>query len=139
MSLPSKSWLYDVVVFNESEEYALPGDVSIHRSIEEMCSGMEAWMVEGGGIGFCLNGLGQVIKLEMDGDQAVGSVVEEAKPDLDTLTIWLRHVAKDVQQTRLAKSNKKLWFIWSPTTLGKVEAEGALPETIEGLLAYIHI
>lgn len=139
MSLPSKSWLHDVAVFNESPENALPGDISIYRSIEEMCSGMEAWMVEGGGIGFCLNGLGQAVQLYSEGDQAVGSVVDEAKPDLDTLTIWLRHVAKDVQQARLAKCNKRSWFTWSPTILGKAEAQGSLPDTVEGLLAYIHM
>ena len=57
------SWLYDVAVFNESEDYTVPGDVSVYRNIEEMCSGMEAWMVEDGGIGFCLNGLEQTICL----------------------------------------------------------------------------
>ena len=139
MSLPNKSWLSDVAVFNESDEYAMPGDISIYRNIEEMCSGMEAWMVEGGGIGFSLNGLGQTIKLEMDGEQAVGSVVSEAKPDLATLTIWLRHAAEGVQEARLIKSRKKPWFFWSPPALGKAEAEGVLPETIEGLVAYIHM
>ena len=47
----------DMVVFNESDDYAVPGDVSTHRNIEEMCSGMKVWMVEGDGIGFALNGL----------------------------------------------------------------------------------
>jgi hypothetical protein len=36
MCLPSKSWLSDVAVFNESSEYAVPGDVSTYRNIEEM-------------------------------------------------------------------------------------------------------
>jgi hypothetical protein len=100
---------------------------------------MEAWMVEGAGIGFSLNGLGQTIKLEMDGEQAVGSVVDEAKPDLITLTIWLRFAAEAVQEARSIKSQKKPWFLWSPPTLGKAEAEGVMPDSIEGLLAYIHM
>ncbi len=139
MSLPSQNWLYDVAVFNESQEYAVPGDVSIYRSIGEMCSGMETWMVEGRGIGFCLNGLGQTIKLDMEGDQVVGSVVDETQSDLVTLAIWLRHIAEDVQQARLAKSKNTFWFAWSPPTLGKAETEGILPNTVEGLLAYIHM
>lgn len=139
MSLPSKSWLSDVAVFNESEQYDVPGDISIYRNIEEMCSGMEAWMVEDGGIGFSLNGLGQTIKLEMDGEQAVGSIVVETKPDQITLAIWLKHAAKGVQEARLIKSRKKPWLLWSPPAIGTAEAEGALPDTIEGLLAYIHM
>jgi hypothetical protein len=139
MNLPSKSWLSDVAVFNESNEYAVPGDVSTYRNISEMCSGMEAWMVEGGGIGFSLNGLGQAIKLEMDGEQVVGSVVENSKPDLVTLTIWLRSAAEAVQEARSIKSKKKPWFFGAPPILGKAEVEGVMPDTIEGLLAYIHL
>lgn len=139
MNLPSRSWLSDVAVFNESDEYTVPGSVSIFRNMKEMCSGMEAWMVEGGGIGFALNGLGQTIELEMAGEQVVGSVLEHSKPDLTTLTIWLQAAAKAVREARSIKSQKKPWFFWSPPTLGKAELEGVMPDTIEGLLAYIHM
>lgn len=139
MNLPNQSWLSDVAVFNENDEYAVPGDVSIYRNIEEMCFSMEAWMVEGDGIGFSLNGLGQKIAIEMDGEQAVGSVADEVEPDLATLTLWLRHAAEGIQEARTVKSRKKPWMLWSPPTLGAAEAKGILPETIEGLLAYTHM
>ncbi|MEM9426297.1 MAG: hypothetical protein AAGA06_06310 [Pseudomonadota bacterium] len=133
------SWLSDVAVFNESEDYAVPGDVSIYRNIEEMCSGMEAWMVDDGGIGFALNGLGQTIELKMDGENAVGVVVDASEPDLATLKIWLRSAAESVQEARAIKSRKKPRLFWSPPSLGSVEAHGVLPNTVEGLLAYIHM
>lgn len=133
------SWLYDVAVFNESEDYAVPGDVLVYRNIEEMCSGMEAWMVEDGGIGFCLNGLGQTIKLDMIGEKAVGLVDDASEPDLATLQSWLKSAAQNVRDARAIKSRKKPRFFWSPPTLGYVEAQGVLPETIEGLIAYIHM
>lgn len=139
MRAPNTSWLYDVAVFNESEDYAAPGDVSVYRNIEEMCSGMEAWMVEDGGIGFCLNGLGQAIKLDLIGENVVGLVDDAGKPDLDTLQSWLTSAAKSVQEERAFKSRRKPRFFWSPPTLGFVEAQGVLPDTVEGLIAYIHM
>lgn len=139
MRATSLSWLYDVAVFNESEDYAVPGDVSVYRNIEQMCSGMEAWMVEDGGIGFCLNGLGQIINLDLIGENAVGAVDEACEPDLATLQSWLTSAAKSVQEARAIKSRKKPRFFWSPPTLGIVEAQGVLPDTVEGLIAYIHM
>lgn len=132
-------WLSDVAIFNESENYSVPGDVSIYRNIHEMCAGMEAWMVEGGGIGFALNGLGQQIRLEMDGEDAIGSVVHTSEPDIDTVISWLQHAAKGVQEARIHRSKKKPWFLWSLPVLGDAEEKGVLPETVEGLLAYIHM
>ena len=139
MNDQSVSWLSDVAVFNESQEYAVPGDVSIYRNIEELCSGMEAWMVDDGGIGFALNGLGQTIELEMDGENAEGVVVDASESDLATLKIWLRSAAESVQEARAIKSRKKPHFFWSPPSLGNAEAQGVLPNTVEGLLAYIHM
>lgn len=133
------SWLSDVAVLNESNEYAVPGSISTYRNISEMCSSLEAWMVEDGGIGFALNGLGQTIKLEIEGEQVVGSVVEDSEPDLVTLTIWLRSAAEAVQEARKSKSQKKPWFFCSPPMIGKAEVAGAMPDTIEGLLAYIRM
>jgi len=139
MNFSSTSWLSDVAVFNENDEYAVPGAVSIYRNIEEMCSGMEAWMVENGGIGFALNGLGQSIRLEMDGENVVGFVVDSANLDLITLKTWLRSAAESVQAARAFESRKKPRFFWSPPSLGSAEAQGVLPDTVEGLLAYIHM
>ena len=139
MRAPEVSWLYDVAVFNESEDYALPGAVSVYRNIEKMCSGMEAWMVEDGGIGFCLNGLGHALKHDMIGERVLGQVDDNSEPDLTTLQLWLTSVARSIHEVRAFKSRKKPRLFWSPPTLGLVEAQGVLPDTIEGLIAYIHM
>lgn len=139
MNGQSQSWLSDVVIFNESDSYERPGDVSTYRNIGEMCSAMEAWMLESGGTGFALNGLGQKINMGIEGGQVVGSLDEVSAPDLATLTLWLMHTAKSVHDARLMKSRRKPRIFSSSPSIGAAEANGVLPGTIEGLLAYIHM
>ena len=137
MKSSEANWLHDVVIYNESDEYAAPGDISVHRNVAEMCVGLEAWMVEGGGIGFALNGLGHRIDLEMEGDTAIGHVRRD-EPDPDMVKIWLRHMALAILETRRHRA-KKHWLWGTRDRLGPQEERGVLPETVEGLLAYIHL
>ncbi|MEP3636352.1 MAG: hypothetical protein ABJN14_03725 [Paracoccaceae bacterium] len=142
MNVPERNWLSDVAVSNLNDEYDLPGGITVYRNIEELSSRTYEWMLEEDGfptVGFHLNGLGQTIKFEMDGEKVVGSVVDTAKPDLVTLTMWLRYHAENIHEDRLLKSQKKGRLFWTPPTLGKAEAEGVLPDTVEGLLAYIYM
>ena len=134
-----QSWLSDVIIFNESVTYAVPGDVSIYHNLADMCSGMEPWMVEGGGIGFALNGLGQRINLDLDGEVVIGSISQTHAADLNTTLIWLHFVAKSKRDARILRSKKKSFWLRSPPLIGEMEAKGVLPNTIEGLLAYIHL
>ncbi|MDO6591333.1 hypothetical protein DS901_00790 [Loktanella sp. D2R18] len=132
-------WLSDVTIFNESTTYAVPDDISIYRTLDNMCSGMEPWMVEAGGIGFALNGLGQRIDLDLDGNDVIGSIDQTHAPDPDTLLTWLNFVAKNKQDARILRSQKKAFLLRAPLILGEHEAKGAFPDTVEGLLAYIHL
>lgn len=96
-------------------------------------------MVEAGGIGFALNGLGQRINLNLDGEDVIGSISQNHAPDLETLLAWLRFVADNKRDARILRSQKKPFLFRTPLILGEHEVKGAFPDTVEGLLAYIHL
>ena len=75
----------------------------------------------------------------MIGENTVGVVEDASDPDLATLQRWLISAAKNVQEARATKSRKMRRFFWSPPTLGFAETHGVLPDTVEGLIAYIHM
>ncbi|MCG3269271.1 hypothetical protein [Yoonia sp. I 8.24] len=133
------NWLSDITIFNESTAYTVPEDVSIYRTLEDMCSGMEPWMVEAGGIGFALNGLGERLTLDLDGEDVVGSIDKTRPADPETALAWLRFVAENKRDARILRSKKKPGLFRGPLIVGELEAKGAFPDTVEGLLAYIHL
>jgi len=131
-----EEWLSDVVVLNESRSFSTPGDVHVFRNMEDMCGYLEHWFVEEKH-GYALTGNGYPVELTTDGKRVFGTVLSDREPSADVLTDWLVHYANAVREARIHKSKKRPTLFATPTNIGLAELEGVLPQSVEGLLAYI--
>ena len=72
----------------------------------------------------------------MEADQH-GNVSIRAREDrIDGEAIikaWLTRMAKAILESRRARVGKR----WGSVNLGELEAQGVLPDTVEGLIAYV--
>ena len=125
-----RTWLSDIVVVNESDDEGCAGDISVFRSVGEACRYLEHWWVTEHR-GFAFTATGERIGLGVQ-DGAVIDIKCEAVPEGETIVLnWLRHSAAAHLDARKAKAAK------CKAALGKGEQNGILPDSIEGLIAYI--
>lgn len=131
--MEQRNWLEDVAIVNESRDERVAGGVLVFRNAGDACSHLEHWWVENAE-GFAFTALGDRLILGVDPSGRV--VVERREACMDGGEIvesWLRHSAGSVLAARRHRSAAR----WRTTKLGEVEARGVLPDTIEGLIAYI--
>lgn len=134
MSLHS-NWLNEVVIINDSDgasiEESMPGDVSIYRSEGDAIRYLEPWAVEQSQI-FAFNAVGQRLVLGLG---AAGQVIivrrEDCSDGPDIVLKWLRSLTQTTLNARVRFAQN------GRVVLGGYEEVGALPTTIEGLIAYI--
>ncbi len=125
------NWLDEVVVVNESTDERLPGDLSIYRSEGDACSYLEPWWVEKNeGFAFSASGLRLILGLGHAGEVIVARR-EECAEGPEIVLGWLQALAQTTLQARnrVAQNGRAI--------LSRAEEEGALPDTVEGLVAYI--
>ena len=123
------------VVVNESRDLRRPGDVSVFRDADAMCRWLEPWWVEDGE-GFAFSAAGERILLGVDGTRVVVTGREPMADGLEIVRGWLLDAAAAVLRTRQERAEG-----WIPLgrhpMLSEAEARGNLPETVEGLIAYV--
>jgi hypothetical protein len=127
-----QSWLADVVLVNDSPDWRKPGDVLIFRNFDDARSYLEHWSDELEDAAFFATGDKLVVAADKHGYVSV----DRREPQTDGQEIvgsWLRHSARSVLVARRDRSTKK----WRRVNLGDAERNEVLPETIEGLIAYI--
>jgi hypothetical protein len=126
------SWLHDIVLVNDGPDEACPGDVDVFRNLTDARAYLEHWAE-------CLDcavfsGAGQ--RLIMAADQH-GNVSIQARIDrVDGQAIikaWLTRMAQAILESRRYRAGKS----WKRVNLGELEAQGILPDTVEGLIAYV--
>jgi len=128
--MTSKSWLFDIVVVNESDDEATAGDVSVFRSAGEACRYLESWWVTEN-LGVAFTAAGERLSLGIQGEAVVVLERNETPGGEAIVQKWLRHSAAAVLGARKTKAAK------FKAALGKCEEQGMLPDSIEGLIAYI--
>lgn len=125
------NWLDEIVVVNESKEERLPGDVSLYRSVGDACEALEYWWVKNGeGHAFTASGIRLVLAAEQNGLVTVAA--REACPEGPAIvSSWLVSLAETALEARrrVAQNGRAI--------LSEAEEAGALPTTVEGLIAYI--
>jgi hypothetical protein len=126
----SGDWLADVTIVNESGAPDDPGDVSIFRSAAEACRYLEHWWVEENE-GTARNGRGDRVVLGVEGRKVVVQAIAADPNGSSILLVWLRHAAKALLDARQQKARRNRGL------LSRSEQLGVLPETVEGLIAYI--
>jgi hypothetical protein len=128
--MANRTWLHDIILVNDSEGGLEPGDVTLFRSAGDACRYLEPWWVEGHQ-GLAFTATGEKVKLGADGRCVVVQGYDD-DPDGPAIVLrWLRHSAQAILETRRHKARK------GKVRLGEVEADGGLPVSVEGLIAYI--
>lgn len=125
------NWLSEIVVVNESSDEAVAGDVSIFRHAGDACAHLEYWWVEDKE-GFAITAAGHRIELGVGAKRdVIIAGIEEVPTGADVVQAWLHSLASFVlmERTRKAKKGK--------VRLSPSEADGHLPTSSEGLIAYI--
>ena len=125
-------WLHDIMLVNESTSgvEAEPEDVDVFRSMAAACRYLEPWWVEEGH-GFAFSAAGDRIVLGVENDRVVVERREPCAEGTEIVRSWLRHSAEALLAMRRAKAAK------GKVLLGAAEAQGVLPTSIEGLVAYV--
>jgi hypothetical protein len=128
----SDSWLHDIVLVNDGPTESEPGDVYIFRNFADACSYLEHWAEEPE-LGV-FSGEGDQLLAEADEHGNMGIIGRQSRADgREVITLWLRRMAEAVSAARRHRAGKR----WRRIHLGEREAQGVLPETVEGLIAYI--
>jgi hypothetical protein len=126
---PARAWLNDIVLVNESRAEDEPGDVSLFLSAEEALRWIEDWWVEDGE-GFAFSAAGERLVLGV-GTNGVEIVRREPCAQGEAIVLrWLRARAEHMLGRRRALAEDRT------CRLAPFEERGALPGTVEGLLAY---
>lgn len=125
------SWLNDIIIVNESTEERLPGDVALYRGAGDACNALEYWWVrDGEGYAYTASGFRLVLAAEPDGPITIDR--REDCPDGPAIVLsWLQSLAESTLEARkrVAQNGRAI--------LSEAEERGALPTTVEGLIAYI--
>ncbi len=127
----SLNWLDEVVVVNEGKDERTPGDVSVYRSEGDAIQHLEPWWVENSeGFAFTATGVRLVLGIVPGGGVTILRR-EQCVEGPEIVLAWLRALAQTTLEARnrVAGNGRAI--------LSFAEAEGALPTSVEGLLAYI--
>jgi hypothetical protein len=126
------SWLHDIVLVNDGPSGFEPGDVLIFRSFTDACSYLEHWAEEPELVAF--SGEGEQLIVEADESGNMRLIKRQSRADgREVITSWLRRSAEAVFAARSHRAGKR----WKRIHLGEQEAQGILPQTVEGLIAYV--
>ena len=124
------AWLEDVIIVNDNNaDVPRAGDVTVYRNEGELTHHLEYWYVNEPHL--ALTGIGDRAVLGLC-EKLV--IVERREPYADgrrLLIQWLTAKAKYVLQLRRERAKRR------KIKLGKMEAQGLLPDTVEGLIAYV--
>lgn len=124
------NWLDDVIIVNESNTPAIAGDVQIYRNEGDVGRQLEHWYVSDVEH-LALTGLGDRATLGLRGSLVVVERREKWAEGPEMLRGWLIATAQHLLAARTDRERK------GKLHLGRSEAQGVLPDTIEGLIAYI--
>ena len=105
----------------------------LFRNAHDACSHLEHWWVEER-YGSARAATGDRLVLAVDSRKSV--VVDRRKPcaqGANLVQLWLRSSAEALLAARRVKAGSGQ----NAATLGEAERDGVLPETIEGLIAYL--
>jgi hypothetical protein len=124
--------LHDIILVNDTGrgDDVNPGDVDVFRTAGDACAYLEPWWVEERH-GLAFTAAGEQVTLGVDGYQVVVDGYAPRPDGQQIVLSWLRHSAQSILEARRHRAVK------GKVRLGRVEAEGVLPTSVEGLIAYV--
>jgi hypothetical protein len=131
-AMTSLTWLHDIVLVNDGPDETCPGDVDVFRNLTDARAYLEHWAESVECAVF--SGAGQKLIMEADQHGNVSIRTREDRADGEAIIkAWLTRMAKAILESRRARVGKR----WRSVNLGELEAQGVLPDTVEGLIAYV--
>ncbi len=126
----NRNWLDDIIVVNENDDLQRIGDIQVYRSEGDLGRKLERWYVNEV-IHMALTGTGDKAILGLRGDLVIVERREPYAAGASMLHQWLTAKAQATLSSRKERERQ------GKAQLGMLEAKGILPETIEGLIAYV--
>lgn len=130
--MASLSWLHDIIVVNDGQDETRPGDVAIFRNLTDARAYLEHWSDSIDNAAFSAAGQRLMMVADRHGNVSIQARQNHADGDAIVRT-WLTHMARSLLETRRYRAGKQRPKVF----LGELEAQGVLPETVEGLIAYV--
>ncbi len=122
-----QKWLEDVLIINDASHEHIPGAISVYRSWHDACRSLEPYQVAGEVYCYSATGRRAVIGFDEDDSIKVLDYEPSGEAGRQRVSGWLRARAERMHADRRANPG---------IGLGSEEAQGVLPTTIEGLIAY---
>jgi len=125
----NRNWLNDVIVVNDNNDPEKPGDVQVYRNEGDVGRQLEHWYVNESHM--ALTGTGDKAILGLRGNLVIIERREPFAEGIQLLSQWLTAKAQHLHSVRRDRAQK------GKVQLGALEAQGIIPETVEGLIAYV--
>lgn len=130
--MTSISWLNDVILVNDGSDESCPGDVSVFRNLTDARAYLEHWNEILDHAVFSGTGQRLIMTADQHGNVTVADRIDRTDGEA-IIKDWLLHMAEVTLEARRYRASKK----WRRVNLGEQEAQGILPNSVEGLIAYV--
>jgi hypothetical protein len=132
MAMTSLTWLDDIVIVNDGPDETCPGDVTIFRNLADARAYLEHWSESIDDAVFSGSGQRLVMATDDDGNVSLKARIDRADGEA-IIKAWLTRMAQSQLEARRHRADRR----WGRVCLGELEAQGILPDTVEGLIAYL--
>jgi hypothetical protein len=126
------AWLHDIVLVNDGPDEDCPGDVSIFRNLADARAYLEHWSESLDDAVFSATGQRLIMAADKHCNVSLQARVDQVDGEA-IVKAWLTRMAQAILESRRHRAGKR----WRRVNLGELEAQGVLPDTVEGLIAYV--
>lgn len=132
--MTSTTWLEDIILVNDGPDETCPGDVSVFRNLTDARAYLEHWSDSIDNAVFSGSGQRLIMSADQHGNVSIQARIDRAEGEA-IIIAWLTRMAEATLEARRYRATKR-WG-WGRVNLGELEAQGVLPATVEGLIAYV--
>ena len=132
--MTSSNWLEDIILVNDGPDESCPGDVMVFRNLTDARAYLEHWSDSIDDAVFSGTGQRLIMAADEHGDMSIQARIDRADGEA-IIKAWLTRMAEAILESRRYRAAKRLG--WRRVNLGELEAQGVLPATVEGLIAYV--
>lgn len=132
--MTSPSWLEDIILVSDGPDETCPGDVAVFRNLTDARAYLEHWSESIDNAVFSGTGQRLIMAADESGNVSIEARIDRADGEA-IIKAWLTRMAEAILEARRYRAAKR-WG-WGRVNLGELEAQGVLPATVEGLIAYV--
>ncbi|MBY0619826.1 hypothetical protein [Sphingomonas ursincola] len=132
--MTSTTWLEDIILVNDGPDETCPGDVAVFRNLTDASAYLEHWSDSIDDAVFSGTGQRLIMAADEHGNVNIQARIDHADGEA-IIKAWLTRMAEATLEARKYHAARR-WG-WGRVNLGEREAQGVLPATVEGLIAYV--